>query len=132
MGAPSKALYGMLIICVVVIVSELAIWGNGTLYLVLFQIMVLVLGVPLVWKYGTEGIIKAATRLRDATQIWDEPSAPKLRQRGDQSIPRDVYCMYCGYALPDDATFCRRCGKPQRQSKGGTRRARTTEQKYLK
>ena len=116
MPAQGKELWVMVTICLLVVVGEVAVSPpiGWQLYVVLFQIFVTVIGAAIVWRYGTKGLVEATSRLRDATRIWDEPSIPKTGQPNVQSVSRDVYCMYCGCSLPEDAIYCRRCGKPQR------------------
>ena len=91
MPAQGKELWVMVTICLLVVVGEVAVSPpiGWQLYVVLFQIFVTVIGAAIVWRYGTKGIVEAASRLRDATRIWDEPSIPKTGQPNVQSVSRD-------------------------------------------
>jgi hypothetical protein len=93
------------------------------------QIMTLVVGSIVVWRFGGR-IVEGMTRIyeevtgkrrsggwngrthhpEESTRYYGESqeAAPP-----DSSLGSKAHCVHCGYAIPVYATFCRRCGKRQ-------------------
>jgi len=124
MGAPSKELWGMLIICVPIVVWQawLFVQANATnLYFIsVFEVVFLGCGAYLVWRYG--GIVEAVTRVLEVTRVWDRhelgtPEASgntgELEFSSNESVLRSAICRHCGFHMTSNAKFCRHCGTPR-------------------
>lgn len=48
---------------------------------------------------------------RDVTNVCGDKPTRELMKAVEQR--GGVFCMYCQCPLPEDALYCRRCGKPQ-------------------
>jgi ribosomal protein L40E len=87
--------------------------NSASFSIILIQLTLLVAACVGAWKLRG-GITSAPA---DATRVWEERPVAKHRQTRAENASTDVYCMYCGYVLPEDAAYCRRCGRPQRHNK---------------
>jgi len=124
MGAPSKELWAMLILCIPIIVWQAWIFAqaNATVgYLeTAFEVVFVACGSYLVWRYG--GLVEAVTKVLEFTRVWDQPdprnaaissATATLNLAGSESFPSGGFCTRCGYRLSPKAKFCRRCGTQQ-------------------
>jgi uncharacterized paraquat-inducible protein A len=47
------------------------------------------------------------------TQMWEDNYRQEPTRLTERDKAGQVFCMYCQYVLPEDAVYCRRCGKQQ-------------------
>lgn len=80
------------------------------------QFLVLVVGVIFIWREG-ERILDAVTTVWervDLTRVWDSVESPSIQSQRQNRAPLDrhnMVCAYCGYEIPSEAVYCRRCGR---------------------
>jgi len=125
MGAPSRELWGMLIICVPLMIWQFltfyqADWMPGY-FEVVFEIVFVACMSYLIWRYG--GVPEAVTKVLEFTRVWDRAGSEAAKQgdgtstshliRSEVEISTDTFCRGCGFRMTSSARFCRRCGREQ-------------------
>lgn len=113
MGAPSKDLWVMLLICVPIILWQISFLPAAGLLLelvVAFEALIVGSGAVLVWRYG--GFAEAVTRVREVTRMWD--INPPEAQPIPDSVRRISFCRYCGGKIQSDSSSCVKCGSKLR------------------
>jgi ribosomal protein L40E len=124
MGGPSKELWGMLAICIPIVLWQTWVFSESNAtngyYIICFEAIFLGFSSYMVWRYG--GIAEAVTKILEVTRVWDRPQ-PAIAYGGintetaEAQQERDpspiVNCQRCGYRMPMAAKFCRRCGAPR-------------------
>ncbi len=58
---------------------------------------------------GTREEVEKHVRTQTLRHVTD--ASPGSTSREGEAA---VFCLYCGYGIPADATFCRRCGRKQK------------------
>lgn len=120
LGGPTKELWIMLAITVPVALLTVA-YGVQTgrdLTMPTIQIATIAVGSIVVWCFGGK-IVEGITRIYGSTDKDRAVSAgpytgfrhPPAAE--SEPAPSQVFCVHCGYAIPDYAIFCRRCGRRQ-------------------
>jgi hypothetical protein len=110
-GAPSKELWGMLMICVPTIVWQAWFFSQANAadlyFITVFEVAFVACSAYLVWRYG--GLEEAVTKVLDVTRIWEpKPSVVQQEARTERDTK---FCRYCGEKIPRDSSFCEECGK---------------------
>lgn len=119
MGAPSKDLWIMLIICIPLILLQALPFARSNIQptaglilraVILFELIFVGTGAYYVWKYGS--FAEAVTRVLEATRIWD--INPRSVETGRQIPQATKFCRYCGTRIPRESTICEGCGSKLR------------------
>jgi len=124
LGGSSKTLWAMLGATLAITAIEIVMiaqGGSGDYTIPTVQIAAIGVGGIVIWRMGGK-IVEGLTRIyEEGTRIWGSAGKDpatyeslQLPMRADsRAASSHLFCVHCGSAIPDYATFCRYCGKRQ-------------------